>query len=78
MVNGLYHGCKNSAKTLEPIQNSRRQEGDMKQVSDEDPNTLDAIVQNFDATATWRTGFVLSWFKPQMFSFFIYLFIQPI
>lgn len=71
MVNGLYNGCKNFAKTLEPIQNSRRQNRDMKQVLDDDPHVLDAILQKFDATATWRKVFAHSWFIPQAFSLFI-------
>ena len=42
--------------------------GEMKQVSDEDPHVLEAIVQNFDATTTWRTGYVHFWFIPQTIS----------
>ena len=41
------------------------QNGDMKQVSDEDPHVLDAIVQNYDTTAPWRKVLVHSWFIPQ-------------
>jgi len=50
------------------------QNGDMKQVSDEDPHIVDAIVQNFEATAPWRKVFVQSWFIPQTVSMFVYLY----
>lgn len=58
----------------EPIQNSRRQNRDMKQVLDEGPHILDAIIKNFDATATRRKVFVHSWFVLQTFSLFFYLY----
>jgi hypothetical protein len=65
---------QNFTNMLELIQNSRLQKGDMKPVLDENPHVLDAIVQSFDATATWRKVFVHSFFIPQTFLCFVYLY----
>lgn len=32
--------------------------GDTKQILDEETQILDTLVQNFEATTTWRMGFV--------------------
>jgi len=69
-VKGLYHGCKKFAKRWSQFKILWA----MKQVSDEDPHVIDAVVQNFDATAPWRKLFVHSWFIPQTVSMFVYLY----
>jgi hypothetical protein len=63
-------------KTLEPIQNSRRQTGDMNQVLDEDPHVLDATVQKFEATVLAHGICALLFYTTEVF--FICLFVQSV
>ena len=55
-TNYWHHGCTNVPKIWKPPQNSRRQEGNMKQILYRTPTNIRRHETNIVSMATWRPG----------------------